>query len=197
MADAMHHVRHFITNPANLITTARIAASPLLFAAILGAEAENGTSWFAFALGLIFAATDMLDGGLARRYHWISRSGAFLDPLADKIVVLGSMFCLVAVGRYWWLPVAIVTVRELVITGFRSYWVKNGRSVPARTTAKYKSLIQGVALAAAVFPPLRDTQVVVDILLWVAVAFTVYSGALYLLDGSAATRASGNLHETV
>ncbi len=197
MATARHHVRHFLTNPANLITSARIAASPVLFVAILDAEPTRGTSWLAFILGIVFAASDYLDGLLARRYEWISRSGAFLDPLADKIVVLGSMFCLVAIDRYGWVPVALITVRELMITGFRSYWVKNGRTVPARTLGKYKSIVQGVALALAVFPPLQDSQTVVDILLWIAVAFTLYSGALYLFDGSAATRMSGDLHETV
>ena len=191
----LHHSAHFVRNPANLITVARIAASPILFAAILASEERNGTSWLAFVLGWVFAATDLLDGILARRFDWVSRSGAFLDPLADKIVVLGAMFCLVAVDRYGWVPVGLVTARELIITLYRSYWVRKGLAVPARTTAKYKSIIQGLALAAAVFPPWETQQTLVDALLWIAVAFTVYSGALYLFDGSAATRTSGNLNE--
>ena len=100
-------------NPANLITAARIAASPLLFWAILASDDSLGTSWLAFVLGWTFGASDFLDGYLARRFNWISRSGAFLDPLADKIVVLGSMFALVAVDRYWWLPVGLIAIREL------------------------------------------------------------------------------------
>ena len=192
---AAHHIGHFLANPANLITVARIAASPVLFAAILGASDDNGTSWLAFVLGWVFAATDYLDGMLARRFNWISRSGAFLDPLADKIVVLGSLFCLVAVERFWWVPVALITVREIVITVFRSYWVRRGRAGPARTLGKYKSLIQGLAIAAAVFPLWMDQDLIVGVLLWAAVAFTLYSGALYLIDGSAATRSSGDLHE--
>lgn len=194
-SEVFHHSSHFVRNPANLITVARIAASPILFAAILANEDRSGTSWLAFVLGWVFAATDLLDGILARRFDWVSRSGAFLDPLADKIVVLGAMFCLVAVDRYGWIPVALVTVRELVITLYRSYWVRKGLAVPARTTAKYKSIIQGLALAAAVFPPWETEQTLVNALLWIAVAFTVYSGALYLFDGSAATRTSGNLNE--
>lgn len=190
-----HHGAHFVSNPANLITVARIAASPLLFAAILGNEEAGGTSWFAFALGWIFAATDLLDGRLARRFNWVSRSGAFLDPLADKIVVLGAMVSLWAVGRYWWLPVLMIAARELVITLYRSYWVQRGLAVPARTLGKYKSLLQGLAIAAAVFPPWEDSQIVVPLMLWIAVAFTLYSGVLYLIDGSAATRTSGSLHE--
>lgn len=191
----LHHTGHFVANPANLITVARIAASPIPFAMILASRDTGGASWGAFILGWVFAATDLLDGALARRFNLVSRSGAFLDPLADKIVVLGAMFCLVAVDRYGWIPVALITIREVVITGFRSYWVKKNRAVPARTLGKYKSIVQGLALQAALFPPFSDADLVVSAGLWIAVAFTLYSGWLYLMDGSAATRASGYLNE--
>ncbi len=194
-AGAMHHVGHFLTNPANLITTARIIASPIAFLLILVNEDNGGASWIGFALGWIFAATDLLDGWLARKFDLISRSGAFLDPLADKIVVIGAMFCFVAVDRYGWIPVALITVREAVITGFRSYWVKRNRAVPARKLGKWKSIIQGVALQAALLPPLVDAEFVVQALLWFAVAFTLYSGLRYLLDGAAATRVSGDIDD--
>ena len=194
-ARAMHHVGHFLTNPANLITTARIIASPIAFLLILVNEDNGGASWIGFALGWIFAATDLLDGWLARKFDLISRSGAFLDPLADKIVVIGAMFCFVAVDRYGWIPVALITVREAVITGFRSYWVKRNRAVPARKLGKWKSIIQGVALQAALLPPLVDAEFVVQALLWFAVAFTLYSGLRYLLDGAAATRVSGDIDD--
>jgi phosphatidylglycerophosphate synthase len=105
------------------------------------------------------------------------------------------MFCLVAIDRYGWIPVALITIREIVITGFRSYWVRKNRAVPARTLGKYKSIVQGLALQAALFPPFENADLVVNSALWLAVAFTLYSGWLYLLDGSAATRASGNLNE--
>jgi len=193
----MHHVGRFLTNPANLITTARIVASPIPFFLILANEDMGGASWLAFILGWIFAATDWLDGWRARKYDLISRSGAFLDPLADKIVVLGAMFCLVAVDRYGWIPVALITIREVVITGFRSYWVKHNRAVPARKLGKWKSIFQGVALQAALFPPFVDAELIVQALLWFVVAFTLYSGLRYLLDGATATRVSGNIDEKV
>ncbi len=192
---AMHHVGHFIANPANLITVARIVASPIAFWLILQNDSTGGASWTVFILGWIFAATDLLDGWLARKFNLISRSGAFLDPLADKIVVIGAMACLVAVGRYHWIPVALITVREIVITGFRSYWVKHNRAVPARKSGKYKSIVQGLALQAALFPPLVDVAFVVTAMLWFAVGFTLYSGGRYLVDGSASTRTSGNIDE--
>ena len=191
----LHHTGHFVANPANLITVARIAASPIPFAMILASRDTGGASWGAFILGWVFAATDMLDGALARRFNMVSRSGAFLDPLADKIVVLGAMFCLVAGERYGWIPVFLITLREVVITGYRSYWVRKNRAVPARTLGKYKSIVQGLALQAALFPPFVSADAFVQLMLWIAVGFTLYSGLLYLLDGSAATRTSGNLNE--
>jgi len=192
---ARHHVSHFISNPANMITAARILASPIAFAFILASSDSRGASWWAFALGWIFAATDLLDGWLARKFNLISRTGAFLDPLADKIVVIGAMICLVVVDRYHWIPVALIALREVVITGFRSYWVKRNRAVPARKLGKYKSIFQGVALQLALFPPFENQDVLVQVGLWFAVAFTLYSGLRYLLDGSAATRVSGNIDE--
>ena len=105
------------------------------------------------------------------------------------------MFCLVAVDRYGWIPVTLITVREVVITVFRSYWVKQDRVVPARKLGKWKSIFQGVALQAALFPPLLEAEFIVQALLWFGVAFTLYSGLRYLMDGAAATRASGNIDE--
>ena len=192
-AGAWHHVSHFIANPANLITAARIVAAPIPFALIIANRDMGGASWLVFVLGWIFAATDLLDGWLARKFDLISRTGAFLDPLADKIVVLGAMVCLVVVDRYGWIPVALIAIREAVITGFRSYWVKQNRVVPARKLGKWKSIFQGVALQLALFPPFQDADFIVQAGLWFAVAFTLYSGLRYLLDGSAATRLTGCL----
>ena len=135
------------------------------------------------------AATDFFDGWVARRANVTSRSGAFLDPLADKVVVLGAAFCLVAVERYWWVPVTIMALRELGITAWRSRWASEGVSIPARRSAKYKTFVQGLALEMAVMPTLQDAHVVLTVALWVAVAFTVGTGLQYLLDGRSARAA--------
>ena len=194
-AGAAHHIGRFLINPANMITAARIIASPVAFLLILWNADTGGASWSGFILGWVLAVSDLLDGWLARKYNLISRSGAFLDPLADKVVVIGSLICFVAVDRFNWIPAALIIIRELVITGYRSYWVKRNRAVPARKSGKFKSIVQGLALLAALFPPLLDLNIVVDVMLWFAVAFTLYSGARYLVDGSAATRLSGNIDE--
>lgn len=193
MTDAAQavHLTGLVT-PANAVTVARILLSPLLFLVILENEATLGTSWGAVALGGLLAASDVIDGRLARRSATVSRSGAFLDPLADKIAVLGTMLCLVAVDRYFWLPVALIAAREIAISLWRMRWARMGLSVPARRSAKWKTLVQGLALFLAVLPPLEDNQGVVDVALWVAVAFTLFSGWQYLRDGASATSLTGS-----
>jgi len=181
-----------ITHPANLLTIARLLFAPLLFWLVLDAEATRGVSWAAFGLGVTLASTDFFDGKVARRANVVSRSGAFLDPLADKVVILGSAFCLVAVDRYWWVPVTIMAVREIGITAWRSRWAREGLSLPARKSAKYKTFVQGVALAAAVMPTLEDQDTAVSVLLWVAVVWTIVTGAQYLIDGQNALSETGD-----
>lgn len=179
------------THPANMLTIARLVFAPLLFALVLGARDERGTSWWAFGLGIVLAATDFFDGKVARRAGVVTRGGAFLDPLADKVVVIGSAICLVVVERYWWVPVAIMAAREIGITLWRSQWARKGLSIPARRSAKYKTSVQGAALVLAVTPPLLDADLVVAAALWIAVAFTVVTGAQYLVDGQKATSTTG------
>lgn len=181
-----------LTHPANLLTLTRLLFAPLLFWFVLEAEETRGVSWAAFGLGVALASTDFFDGRVARRANVVSRSGAFLDPLADKVVILGSAFCLVAVERYWWLPVTIMAVRELGITAWRSRWAREGLAIPARRSAKYKTLVQGLALSMAVMPTLEDEDTLIGWALWIAVAWTVVSGLQYLVDGQNATSTTGD-----
>ena len=180
-----------ITHPANLLTIMRLLFAPLLFWLVLAAEDTRGVSWAAFGLGVALASTDFFDGRVARRANVVSRSGAFLDPLADKVVILGSAFCLVAVERYWWLPVTLMALRELGITAWRSRWARHGLALPARRSAKYKTFVQGVALAMAVMPTLQDHETLIDAALWIAVIWTLVSGIQYLIDGQSALSSTG------
>ncbi len=177
--------------PANALTFTRIVLAPPLFAIVLLADDHRGASWGAFVLGFVIALTDNFDGKLARRWG-TTRSGAFLDPLADKIVVLGVMFCLVAVDRYFWVPVAIVAARELAISAWRARWARRGLAIPARRSAKYKALVQGIALLTAVLPPLEHHALPIDLLLWTAVVLTVVTGLQYAVDGLHALSSTGD-----
>ncbi len=168
-----------LATPANAVTMARIVVLPVLIALIAG----RGTEWPALAVWVVLAGSDFADGWLARR-HGTTRSGAFLDPLADKVIVLGAMAALVARGLLWWLPVAVIAVREVALSVYRSYVGRRGVSVPARFQAKVKTWMQDIAVGLAIAPiagqAYRDFRVGV---LWVAVALTVVTGAQYLWDG--------------
>jgi CDP-diacylglycerol--glycerol-3-phosphate 3-phosphatidyltransferase len=171
---------------ANSLTVGRVVATPFLAMLV----AHRNPWWLTFAFGWALGVTDVLDGSLARRAT-PTRFGAFLDPLADKIVVLAVGFTLVGIGRFPLAPLVVITIREVGIMAYRSYWQRQGLAIPARRSAKYKTLIQGVALAAALCPPLDPHPWVADGLLWVAVAFTVVSGMQYVLDGRGALRTTG------
>ncbi len=177
-----------LSTSANLITLARIGASPVLFWLILRARDDAGASWLAVAVALVFAASDAWDGYLARRTGTETRAGAFLDPLADKVVVLGCMATLAAIGRVGWLLVALIAARELWMSGFRVLYARRGLSVPARRSAKWKVIFQGLAVILTLLPPLAATgSVAVERFIgafWLlAVAATLWTGLLYLYDG--------------
>jgi CDP-diacylglycerol--glycerol-3-phosphate 3-phosphatidyltransferase len=179
-----------LATPANAVTITRLVASPVLWALILA----TGPSWGALALWIMLASTDGLDGWLARRMG-TTRSGAFLDPLADKALVIGAMWAVVAAGGFWWPPVALITLREATISGFRSYWGRRGRAVPATFWAKVKTVVQSVVVALALFPVLDEAEAgpwVIGTGLWAAVALTLATGMQYVLAGSRATSGAGS-----
>lgn len=167
-----------LATPANAVTVARLLVTPVLLVLILG----EGDSWPAFVVWTILCATDWADGYLARR-QGETRSGAFLDPLADKFLVLGAMYALVAEHAFWWLPVTVMAVREAVISVYRTWMGRRGVSVPARWWAKVKTVVQQFAVAFALLPPTADYRLAANALLWASVGLAVFTGAQYLLDG--------------
>src|SRR6185369_5704513 len=144
-------------------------------------------------LWVALASTDGIDGWIARR-HGTTRSGAFLDPLADKVLVLGAMFSLVSINRFAWLPVAIIAVREIGISLYRVYWGRRGLALPASRGGKLKTLLQALAVGAALVPPLAGagSTWVADWLLWASVVVAVGSALQYLWAGRAMITTSGS-----
>src|ERR1700676_2289123 len=175
-----------LLTPANGITALRLLATPVVIAMIM----LWGARWFTFVFGGLLAMSDGIDGWLARR-QGTTRSGAFLDPLADKVVVLGALVALVAKGIVWWLPVAIIAVREIAMSVYRSVVGRHGVSIPARNSAKLKTLLQDIAIGMCLAPPLATHESILAAGIWVATALTVFSGAQYFVDGRRAAPARG------
>ena len=162
---------------ANAITVGRLLLSPLMFLVI--PEGKSG-SWVAFLLWFLLSLSDLIDGWMARR-HGTTRSGAFLDPLADKVLVLGAMFTLVARDVFPLLPVLIIAGREFAISIYRTVVGSRGVSVPASRLAKYKTLMQQTAVGFALLPlTALDATWLWMFCLWAAVVLAVVSGAQYL-----------------
>lgn len=167
-----------LATPANFVTVLRLLIAPVLFAMV----ADSAATWPSFVLWTLLAATDGIDGIIARR-HGTTRSGAFLDPLADKVLVLGAMFALVAADLFPLVPVVIIAAREIVISLFRVQLGRQGLAVPARPTAKVKTLLQALAVGAALMPTLTDHWWIANALLWASVFMALFSGFEYLRDG--------------
>ena len=169
-----------LATPANALTTARLAATPVLLALVL----RRPQSWTTRVCWIVLASTDGVDGYLARR-QGTTRSGAFLDPLADKLVVLAAMAVLIANGVFWWLPVTLIAGREVVISAYRALVGRHGVSVPARSWAKVKTVVQDFAVGFALLPIDEVPSSIADALLWAAVVLALVTGAQYLLDARA------------
>ena len=133
---------------ANAITVGRLLLSPIMFWAI--PNHEQG-SWIAVGFWFLLCSSDGIDGYIARR-HGTTSAGAFLDPLADKVLILGAMFTLVSTEVFWVLPVILITAREFTISVYRVLVGGKGISVPASRLAKYKTVAQQFAVAFALLP---------------------------------------------
>lgn len=172
-----------LATPANALTLARLLATPVFVALIV----VRGASWSTVAVGVLVAGSDGIDGWVARR-QGATRSGAFLDPLADKAVVLGAFFALAAQGHLPWAPVVLIAAREVGMSAYRSWAGRRGVSIPARPSAKAKTLVQDLAIATCLLPPLAHQHGLQLGAVWVAAALTLLTGLQYLADGRRALR---------
>jgi CDP-diacylglycerol---glycerol-3-phosphate 3-phosphatidyltransferase len=186
-ADPSRYGASALATPANAITMARMA----LAVPFLAFVANGGASYWAVLAWAVLAGSDGLDGHLARK-HGTTRSGAFLDPLADKVLVLGAGWALVVSGTFWWVPVLLITVREIGISGFRSWYARRGIAVPARYAAKVKTVVQEVAIALALLPIVADRAEWLHVgVLWAAVVLTIGTGISYVTDGARSFSSTG------
>ena len=173
-----------LLTPANILTAFRLVITPVFIWLIV----SQGAAWSTTVVGFVAAMSDYFDGIVARR-QGPTRSGAFLDPLADKVVVLGSLFTLVHEHFLWFVPVAIITIRELWMTWYRSKMGKRGISIPAGSLPKIKTMVQDLAIAFCVIPGVTNQHWLTVPTLWIAVVLTVITGYQYYAGGKKAQQA--------
>jgi CDP-diacylglycerol--glycerol-3-phosphate 3-phosphatidyltransferase len=167
-----------LATPANFVTILRI----LVAIPTLVLIRNVGSSWATVGLWTAITSTDSLDGWLARR-DGATRSGAFLDPVADKLIVLGGLAVLADRGAFPWWPVALIAIRELGISLYRSIAGRRGIVMPAQKLGKYKAFSQYIAVGGVLLPITADWYGAQKVVLAVAVVLTVVSGLQILRHG--------------
>ena len=128
---------------------------------------------------MIKGAQDMLDGKIARKYHLITDFGKFMDPLADKMLVISAMICLVSIDRIPAWIVIVIVAREFIISGFRLIAADKGVVIAASYWGKFKTVFQ-MAMVILMIADIPALSVLTQIVMWIALALTVISLIDYL-----------------
>lgn len=181
-------------NAANVVTVLRIAIVPV-FAVVLLSDGGHTVDGRLLATGLfvLAAASDRLDGWLARRSGTVTDLGKMLDPIADKTLVGTALVLLSWLGDLWWAVTVLVLVRELGITVMRFFLLRYV-VLPASRGGKLKTVLQSVAIPLYLLPLDRLPAVVgwvAAAAMTAAVAVTVVTGLAYVRDAVRIRRAAG------
>lgn len=166
----------------NALTVARLVLVPVFIVLLVADGGDQGPlRWGAVAVFTVAAATDFLDGYLARRWAVVSAFGKLADPIADKALVLGALVMLAVVAEIPWWPVVIIALREIWVTVGRLA-VASGTVIPASPGGKAKTTTQLLAIWLYLLPAMPAW---VDTVAWwvllAAVALAVVTGVDYTI----------------
>ena len=180
-----------ILNLPNILTMTRIAAIPLMAVLLLSPSQPAGL-WATIVFSLA-SITDWLDGYLARRMGIVTIFGKFLDPIADKLIVMAALIMILPFGRVPAWMVLVILGREIIITGLRGIASSEGIVIQASNLGKFKTIFQLVAIIGLLLHydynwlfGLEHQLVHVNMhnvgmfFLWIATLLTVWSGVDYL-----------------
>ena len=168
-------------NAANLITLLRVLLAPPIVLLLLYRPHDVSYNVLAGVIFIIAALTDKVDGYYARKNDTVTRLGEFLDPLADKLLILPVMATL------WYLEVLalwvliVVLVREVMVSVIRVIGAKRGVSFPATWSGKIKMFSQIIAVSVLIIFPASSSDLVVQIIVYMMAVMTAYSGIDYLV----------------
>ena len=163
-------------NTANKLTLLRVILIPVYL--LMWHLDFVGNNIVALIIFIVASVTDFADGYIARHYNQVTDFGKFMDPLADKVLVLTSMICFCAMGRFPAWALVIVMAREFAVSGLRLVAVDNGRVIAAGWSGKVKTFSTMVCLCLMHLD-------IPEWLWWVCViviaATTLYSGVEYFV----------------
>jgi CDP-diacylglycerol--glycerol-3-phosphate 3-phosphatidyltransferase len=163
-------------NLPNALTVLRILLVPVVLLGLL-ADTSNGDviAGVAFAVA---AATDWFDGYLARSRNLVTTFGKVMDPIADKLLIVGTLVTLSAIDRMSWWATGLVLAREFAVSGLR--WMrKDDGVISASQYGKLKTVIQSFVLLIVI---VAQPSTAVDVLIWIMVAVTLITGADYFVN---------------
>lgn len=164
---------------ASKITLARVAMIPAFMLCFLLSKGQGWLTWLSLVIFIVASLTDFVDGYIARHYNQVSDFGKFLDPLADKLLVISAMciFCQWQLMPAW--ALMIVLAREFAVTGLRLVAVQKGRVIAAGWSGKVKTFSTMVALC--VWIVFHQWSWLNWVIILVIVLPTIYSGVEYFM----------------
>lgn len=188
-------------NLANAITIGRILLIPVFLVVLLSGLPEPYADIGAAAVFILAAATDKLDGYVARRQESITTLGQFLDPLADKLLIAAALIALVSQGRVpAWIAVVIIG-REIAVSVLRVVGLSQGVSIPADRYGKLKTVLQIIYVVYVIMPtediarllhlPVAWAMPIQWILAVIVVIVTLVSGVNYFRNARGLIRMPG------
>lgn len=166
---------------ASKITMIRVVLIPAIMVSMYLSEGIAGTwMWVSLVLFIVASVTDYVDGQIARKYHQVSDFGKFLDPLADKLVVIAVMTMFCEWGRFPAWALMIVLSREFAVTGLRLIAVGKGKVIAAGWSGKVKTFSTMVGLCIMMAFP--EIGALAWLVICVIVTTTLYSGVEYFVQ---------------
>ena len=166
-------------NLPNKLTMLRVILIPVYL--VLWHMEFPGNNYAALAVFIVASLTDFLDGYIARKNNLVTDFGKFMDPLADKMLVLTSMTCFCAMGRFPDWALVIVMAREFAVSGLQLVAVDNGRVIAAGWSGKVKTAATMVCIILMLLPL---PEIVNQIGTAVIVLTTIYSGVEYFMKNA-------------
>jgi len=175
-------------NLANKLTMLRVILIPV-FIGVLFLMPEPMNRYVAVGIFVVASVTDFFDGFIARKYNMVSNFGKFMDPLADKLLVMSALVSMVALGNLSAWVVIVILAREFTITGFRTLAMEANIVMAASWWGKVKTAIQMIMIIVVLLQlPFAPMDMVEGTLVAFAVFFTIISGVDYIVKNKQVLR---------
>ena len=148
----------------------------------------------ALGIFIIAAVTDFFDGSIARKRNLITNFGKFIDPLADKVLVLSMLVMLTWQGNFWPWALVIIITRELAVDGLRMLGATQGKVLAAGPLGKIKTTVQMITIIFAILEPIYFPNLAFTaVLTFLTVFFTLWSGIDYFIKNKSIFSQEGML----